>query len=90
MILLLKSTNQIISKIILSLLMLILITPPVFSNSNEDGFIKLAKSKFKIVFSENEPGPIKIALEAFKKDLVAVMGTRTNHCNSNELRQFST
>ena len=65
--------------------MLILITPPVFSNSNEDGFIKLAKSKFKIVFSENEPGPIKIALEAFKKDFARVMDfepTIVNEMNS--------
>jgi len=47
----------------------------VFAKSNESGFIKLENSKFRIVFSEQEHGAIKIAVEALKKDFSRVMGS---------------
>jgi len=60
---------------ILSVVIALIITIPVFAGSNDKGFIKLEKNKFRIVFSEKEPGPLKIALEAFKKDFSNIMGS---------------
>jgi len=53
----------------------LVITFPVLANSDDTGFIKFEKNNFKIVFSEKEPGPLRIALEAFKKDFSSVMGS---------------
>jgi hypothetical protein len=60
---------------LLSLFIALVIALPVLARSNDLGFIKLEKNKFRIVFSEQEPGPLKIALEAFKKDFSNVMGS---------------
>jgi len=43
--------------------------------------ILLESNNLKIVFSDKEPGPLKIALEAFKKDFVNVMGTEPTVVN---------
>ena len=48
---------------------------PNYASSNNNGFLKLEKNKFRIVVSEQEPGSIKIALEAFKKDFSSIMGS---------------
>lgn len=48
---------------------------PVSAQSNDTGNIILESNKFKIVFSEKEPGALKIALEALKKDFLNVMGS---------------
>jgi len=45
------------------------------ANAGEPVPILLESSDLRIVFSDEESGPLKIALEAFKKDFVAVMGT---------------
>ena len=37
--------------------------------------IRLEKNKIRIVFSDKEPGPLKIALQALKKDFLRVMET---------------
>lgn len=44
--------------------------------------INLTKHNVKIVFSEQEPGPLKIALEAFRKDFLNVMGVKPIVVNS--------
>lgn len=62
-------------KNILLLFAVAFITTSISASKNNTEFIKLEKNKFKIVFSEKEPGPLKIALEAFKKDFLAVMGS---------------
>jgi len=59
---------------ILSVLVLIALTVSFSAGSNQASTISLKKDKFKIVFSEKEPGPVKIALEALKKDFRSVMG----------------
>ncbi|HKI87635.1 MAG TPA: hypothetical protein VKA38_01320, partial [Draconibacterium sp.] len=61
-------------KNILLLFAIICLTNSISASTNNTGAIKLEKNKFKIVFSEKEPGPLKIALEAFKKDFFNVMG----------------
>jgi len=61
-------------KNILLLFAVIFITTSITASKNNTEFIKLEKNKFKIVFSEKEPGPLKIALEAFEKDFFNVMG----------------
>ena len=81
---LLNNKSKIVLKMFLSLFAAMVITVPVLSNPNEAGFIKLTKNKFKIVFSEDEPGPIKIALKALKKDFVAVMGSEPELINELE------
>jgi hypothetical protein len=52
----------------LLLFIIMFITIPLHSNPGKNGSIRLEKNKFRIVFSDKEPGPLKIALEAFKKD----------------------
>lgn len=52
-----------------------LIISPVQANPDKPTPIVLESSKLTIVFSDKEPGPLKIALEAFKKDFVSVLGT---------------
>ncbi len=52
-----------------------LIISPVQANPDKPTPIVLKSSKLTIVFSDKEPGPLKIALEAFKKDFVSVLGT---------------
>lgn len=47
----------------------------VSANPPEDTPILLKKNNIKLVFSDKEPGPLKIALKAFMKDFVSVMGT---------------
>ena len=37
--------------------------------------IRLKKNNIRIVFSDKEPGPVKIAFEAFKRDFLRVMDT---------------
>ncbi len=37
--------------------------------------ILLEKGNLRVVFSSNEPGPVKIALEALKKDFASIFGT---------------
>ncbi|HUX55563.1 MAG TPA: glycosyl hydrolase 115 family protein [Bacteroidales bacterium] len=59
---------------ILSLYFILLITIPLYSNPDDSGFIRLKKNNFRIVFSNNEPEPLKIALEALKRDFSMVMG----------------
>ncbi len=71
---LLKTKNKSEFMRILVWFVAILITIPVLAASNDTGFIKLEKDNFTIVFSEKEPGPLKLALEAFKKDFSRVMG----------------
>ena len=44
--------------------------------------INLTKHNVKIVFSEQEPGSLKIALEAFRKDFLNVMGVKPIVVNS--------
>ncbi len=56
------------------LLIILLVTVPIYSNSDRNGVIRLEKDKFRIVFSDKEPEPLKIALEAFKRDFSKVMG----------------
>ncbi|MCX6335668.1 MAG: glycosyl hydrolase 115 family protein [Bacteroidia bacterium] len=58
---------------ILELFIILLITIPLYSNPGNNGLIRLEKNKFRIVFSDKEPEPLKIALEAFKKDFSRVM-----------------
>ena len=60
---------------LLSLFIALVIALPVLARSNDLGFIKLEKNKFRIVFSEQEPGALKIALEALKKDFFSAMGS---------------
>ena len=48
---------------------------PVNARSVEQAPILLERNDLKIVFSNKEPGPLKIALKAFMKDFVSVMGT---------------
>lgn len=60
---------------ILSFFIVLVITLPVLASSDDLGFIKLEKNKFRIVFSEQEPGALKLALEAFKKDFSSIMGS---------------
>ncbi len=48
---------------------------PISARSNDAGNIKLEVNKFKIVFSDDEPEALKIALEALKKDFLNVMGS---------------
>jgi len=60
---------------ILSLFIALVITIPVLAQSNDLGFIKLEKNKFRIVFSEQEPRALKKAVEALKKDFLSVMGS---------------
>ncbi len=50
---------------------LVLCVPAI--GANDSGFISLKKNNFKIVFSQNEAGPLKIALEALKNDFRRVM-----------------
>ena len=58
----------------LSLLIILLISVPIYSNPYRNGVIRLEKNKFRIVFSDKEPEPLKIALEALKRDFSKVMG----------------
>jgi len=58
----------------LSLFIILLIAIPLYSNPGNNGSIRLEKNKFRIIFSDKESGPLKIALEAFKKDFSRVMG----------------
>ena len=51
----------------------LLLAMPV--NAREPAPILLESSNLRIVFSDTESVPLKIALEAFKRDFVAVMGT---------------
>ncbi len=59
---------------ILFLLLTMITAIPVFAGNSDTGFIKLEKNNFKIVSSDKEPGALKIALEALKKDFDHVMG----------------
>ncbi len=43
--------------------------------------ISLKSNDFKVVFSDNEAGPLKIATEALKKDFVSVMGIEPEFVN---------
>lgn len=63
-----------VSKRTILLFVSLLITIHLLANSTNPGSIKLEKNKFKIVFSDKEPGALKIALEALKKDFSNVMG----------------
>jgi hypothetical protein len=47
---------------------------PAFTGAADDAAILLESDQFRIVFSDQEPGPLKIALKAFKKDFMNVMG----------------
>jgi len=72
------STNRRTSTIALSLLFVLtsfLASPAVTEH------IELKKDHVKIVFSDQEPGPLKIALDAFKKDFVSVMGAEPEVVN---------
>ena len=46
----------------------------MYSHPDSNGSIRLEKNKFRIVFSDKEPEPLKIALEAFKRDFSTAMG----------------
>lgn len=48
---------------------------PANAYSQEPSPLILKSNDFKIVFSDKEPGPLKIALKAFLKDFQSVMGT---------------
>jgi len=67
-----------------SLLLVILIQLIAFSlnaNPMKGKVIKLSKNDLTIVFSDKEDGPLKIALNAFLKDFVSVMGTKPSVVN---------
>jgi len=55
------------------------LTMPV--NARELSPILLESSNLRIVFSDKESGPLKLALEAFKKDFINVMGTEPTVVN---------
>lgn len=55
------------------------LTMPV--NAREPSPILLESSNLRIVFSDKESGPLKLALEAFKKDFINVMGTEPTVVN---------
>ncbi len=57
------------------MIFIIMVTNSFSARSGDASYISLEKNNFRIVLSEKEPEPLKIALEAFKKDLSAVMGT---------------
>ncbi|NQU53033.1 MAG: glycosyl hydrolase 115 family protein, partial [Bacteroidetes bacterium] len=77
---------------ILPLFFAFVFTIPVFAGSNDTENIKLEKNNFRIVLSDNEPEPVKIAIEAFKKDFSKVMGFQpvvaNNVDNDNTLPQI--
>ncbi len=66
-----------ISTIILTSLLAgtMLLGKPGIAQSGQAESIILKGNDLKIVFSNNEPGPLKIALHAFLKDFVNVMGS---------------
>ncbi len=72
-----------ISTSILSLLFVVtlLTTIPMKAYSIENTDIILNGNNMKIVFSSKEPGALKIALEAFTKDIVKVMGVKPTIVN---------
>ena len=49
---------------------------PMNTNLYGKKFISLKKNKIKIVFSDQEPGPLKMALKALTKDFIKVMKTK--------------
>jgi hypothetical protein len=51
----------------------LLLTISVDASASGQENIILEKNNFRIVFSEKEPGPLKIALEALKRDFQSVM-----------------
>jgi len=72
-----------ISIISLSLLfgIILLLTVHVDAHALESTAITLKRDDLKIVFSEKEPGPLKIALKALLKDFMSVMGTEPDVLN---------
>ncbi|MCF8379613.1 MAG: glycosyl hydrolase 115 family protein [Bacteroidales bacterium] len=58
---------------------LIILTLSVFlftSLAGRDGDMSLEKNSIRIVFSENEEGPLKIALEALENDIYQIIGSK--------------
>jgi len=76
-------TSHKISDISLSLLfgLTLLLTVHVNAHALEHAAITLKRNDLKIVFSEKEPGPLKIALNAFKKDFMSVLDTEPEIVN---------
>lgn len=70
-------TDKKISTVTLSLLFAVTLLSAIPMNAGplETGNILLESNNLKIVFSDKEPGPLKIALKAFLKDFVNVLGT---------------
>jgi len=52
----------------------LLLANSVSASPIEETAISLKINNIKVVFSDQEPGPLKLALKAFKKDFVSVMG----------------
>lgn len=67
-----KYTAIITSLSLFAIVLLATIAPKAYAF--EDTSVILKADSLKIVFSDKESGPLKIALEAFKKDFVNVMG----------------
>ncbi|HEC41564.1 MAG TPA: hypothetical protein ENI20_01875 [Bacteroides sp.] len=53
----------------------LLLTISAKATASEPGDIHLEKNNIRIVFSDQEPGPLKIALEALMRDFMRVMDT---------------
>ena len=71
-------TKQKFATLFLSLVLATLLFSPCLLHAGEagSGAITLEAGKIKIVFADEDSGPMKIALEAFRKDFVNVMGSK--------------
>jgi hypothetical protein len=79
-----------ISNISLAVLfaMILFLTVHVDARPLKPAAIKLKCNELKIVFSDNEPGPLKLALNAFMKDLKNVMGAEPTVVNKMDFDNY--